>query len=94
MTRSRFRSFLAAAVIGAALAVSAVADVVMATYSCVTRAAAWLFDFTVFSLVPSAEPEKQTAPKVQLIRSKALKQRMDRREVIDLQPGYRMCPSI
>lgn len=95
----RTKSFLVSAALalcaGAALCVAAVRETVAMVTDTVHRAVRWLFSLDLFNLQPpDPARQPQILPKVQLLRAVAFKLRMIKRGRPDVNPRYRLCPSI
>ena len=97
MMRSKTFRLAASLMLGALALASAAVDVV-ATYA--WAAARWLFEpLTSKRIDLQSEPKmaepKMAEPKVTLVRAAGFQlRRLARRERVDVQPSYRLCPSI
>ena len=67
--------------------------VVGAAVAYASRAVRWLFDANPFT-PQSPEPVRRDLPAVELVRASAFKLSLIKRDIMEMRPGYRRCPSI
>ena len=95
---NRFGRLAAVLSVAAAACVAVLAvtqEVVSTAFSYAKRGADWLISWVLdkTAMFAHAEPGR-TQPAVQIVRTVAFKARLMSRERLDMQAGYRLCPSI